>query len=215
MPTDEAPKCQHIKTNGTQCGSPALKDNQFCYYHQHCRPATFNYRGMYHDYSASEIHLPVFEDVHAIQFALRQVTELIMRHKIESKEAGLILYALQIASSNLKRLKLDEPQPEQVVTDAAVEHAVETPEEAASFDKLQAEEIDRIHGCADDAEPPFLVKLHPASGPLNPIKGLRRAPGREGMRGGRTHSRPYGLITGLQSASLCCLAEKPCRLTRS
>ena len=34
MQSNEAPRCQHIKTNGTQCGSPALKDNQFCYYHQ-------------------------------------------------------------------------------------------------------------------------------------------------------------------------------------
>ncbi len=168
MPTNEAPKCQHIKTNGTECGSPALKDNQFCYYHQHCRPATFNYRGMYHDYTASEIHLPVFEDVHAIQFTLRQVTELIMRHKIDAKEAGLLLYALQIASSNLKRLKLDEPQPNQVVTDAAVEHAVETPEEAAHFSELQIQEIERIYSCADDAQPTFPVKSHPAGAPLKP-----------------------------------------------
>jgi len=170
MPTNEAPKCQHIKTNGTECGSPALKDNQFCYYHQHCRPATFNYRGMYHDYTASEIHLPVFEDVHAIQFTLRQVTELIMRHKIDAKEAGLLLYALQIASSNLKRLKLDEPQPEQVVIDAAVEHAVETPEEAAHFSELQIQEIERIYSCADDAQPPFPVKSHPAGAPSSQKK---------------------------------------------
>jgi len=178
MPTNEAPKCQHIKTNGTECGSPALKDNQFCYYHQHCRPATFNYRGMYHDYTASEIHLPVFEDVHAIQFTLRQVTELIMRHKIDAKEAGLLLYALQIASSNLKRLKLDEPQPEQVVIDAAVEHAVETPEEAAHFSELQIQEIERIYSCADDAQPPFTVKSRPAGAPLKPKEGAssQRAP---------------------------------------
>lgn len=152
MQSNEAPRCQHVKTNGTQCGSPALKDNQFCYYHQQCRTVTFNYRGMYRDYTASEVHLPAFEDVHSIQFTLRQVTELILRHKIDLKEAGLILYALQIASSNLKRLELDEPEPEDVTTDAQIEHPVETPEEAEAFQELQADEIDRIYGCASDPE---------------------------------------------------------------
>jgi len=26
-------RCQHIKVNGTQCGSPALRDSKCCYYH--------------------------------------------------------------------------------------------------------------------------------------------------------------------------------------
>jgi hypothetical protein len=147
--SNEAPRCQHIKTNGTQCGSPALKDNEFCYYHQQCRPVTFNYRGMYRDYKPAEFHLPPFEDLHSVQFTLQQVTELILRHKINEKEAYLLLYALQIASSNLKRLMREEPKPEEIVSDAKVDHAVETPEQAAAFEELQHDEIDRIYGCAE------------------------------------------------------------------
>jgi len=101
---------------------------------------------MYRDYTPSEFHLPAFEDMHSMQFAVRQVTELILRHKINEKEAGLILYALQIASSNLKRLEREAPKPDEIVTDAEIEHPVETPAEAAVFDDLQSEEIDRIHG---------------------------------------------------------------------
>jgi hypothetical protein len=26
-------RCQHIKVNGTQCGSPELRNSKFCYYH--------------------------------------------------------------------------------------------------------------------------------------------------------------------------------------
>lgn len=151
MSTNEAPKCQHIKSSGIQCGSPALKEHDFCYYHQQCRTITFNYRGTYRDFTEAEIHLPVFEDVHSIQFTLRQVTELIMRHKIDTREAGLILYALQIASSNLKRLEREEPKPEDVVTDTQIEHAVETPEEAKRIFDLQSDEIDRIYSCADES----------------------------------------------------------------
>jgi hypothetical protein len=25
------PRCEHIKVNGTQCGSPALRSNHFCF----------------------------------------------------------------------------------------------------------------------------------------------------------------------------------------
>jgi hypothetical protein len=145
MPSFNAPICQHIKTNGTQCGSPALKDNDLCFFHQQCRTVTFNYRGMYKDYTASEFHLPAFEDVHSVQFTLRQVTELILRHKVNEKEAGLLLYALQIASCNLKRQEREEPNPEDITKDAKVAHAAETPEEAQYFDDLQADEIDRLH----------------------------------------------------------------------
>ena len=26
-------RCQHIKVNGTQCGSPSLRECKYCYYH--------------------------------------------------------------------------------------------------------------------------------------------------------------------------------------
>jgi hypothetical protein len=42
---------------------------------------------------------------------------MVLQKRIERKTASLLLYALQIASSNLKRMELEKPQPEQVVTD--------------------------------------------------------------------------------------------------
>ena len=27
-------RCQHLKINGTQCGSPALRRNRFCFFHK-------------------------------------------------------------------------------------------------------------------------------------------------------------------------------------
>lgn len=153
MPTNEALKCQHIKTNGTQCGSPALKDNQFCYYHQHCRPLTWDYSGgSYRDCSQTELTLPVFEDAHAIQFTLRQVVELVLQHRIDDKKAGLVLYALQIASSNLKRFEREQPKPEQVVTGAEITPRVETQTEAEANREPQSNNIDTIHGSASETE---------------------------------------------------------------
>lgn len=119
------PRCQHIKTNGTRCGSPAQRNERFCYFHQQCRPIAIDFHGGYRDYSRSEVLLPAFEDAHSIQLTLRQVTELILRNKIDDKAAGLVLYALQIASSNLKRMELEKPRPTDVVVDP--ETVAETP----------------------------------------------------------------------------------------
>jgi hypothetical protein len=44
---------------------------------------------------------------------------------IERKTASFLLYALEIAPSNLKRMELEKPQPEQLVVDLVTEE--ETP----------------------------------------------------------------------------------------
>ena len=57
-------RCQHIKTNGTQCGSPALRDGKFCYHHQECRPERVTVKGA--DGKARKILVRLFEDAHSI-----------------------------------------------------------------------------------------------------------------------------------------------------
>ena len=116
MPSFTAARCRHIKVNGTQCGSPALRNKNFCFYHHKDRPVPVE---CYSDieYATGEINLPFFEDAHSIQAVIRQVVQMVLQKRIERKTASLLLYALQIASSNLKRMELEKPQPEQVVTD--------------------------------------------------------------------------------------------------
>src|SRR6266436_3497213 len=116
MQSFTAARCRHIKVNGTQCGSPALRNKIFCFYHQNDRPRPLP---CYSDieYATGEITLPFFEDAHSIQAVIRQVVQMVLQKRLEQKTASLLLYALQIASSNLKRMELEKPQPEQVVID--------------------------------------------------------------------------------------------------
>src|ERR1700716_3966160 len=116
MSSFAAARCQHIKVSGIQCGSPALRNKTFCFYHQQNRPVTVE---CYYDggYATGEINLPVFEDAHSIQTVIHQVVQMVLQKRLERKAASLLLYALQLASSNLKRMALEKPQPEQVVTD--------------------------------------------------------------------------------------------------
>jgi|HubBroStandDraft_1064217.scaffolds.fasta_scaffold01434_12 hypothetical protein len=116
MPSFSAPRCRHIKTNGTQCGSPALRNQNFCFYHHQDRP--FKVPCYYkQEYPLGELDLPYFEDAHSVQTVIRQVVQMVMQKRLERETASLLLYALQIASSNLKRIALETPPPEQVVTD--------------------------------------------------------------------------------------------------
>lgn len=119
----EIRRCQHIKTTGAQCGSPALRNEALCYYHSQSRPERVKVKGA--NGKTSEILVPAFEDASAIQMTVRQVAVLLLQDKIDSKKAGLLLYALQIASSNLKRMDEEKPRPSQVVVD--MKKVAETP----------------------------------------------------------------------------------------
>ena len=114
MPSFTAPRCQHIRTSGTQCGSPALRNKNYCYYHQNWRPVVVN---LSEEGKRAHFTLPILEDAHSIQFSIAQVMHQLMDKTIDSKTAGLMLYALQIASANLRQLNAETPQPSQVVTD--------------------------------------------------------------------------------------------------
>ncbi len=117
MLSPAAPRCQHIKVSGIQCGSPALRTKNFCFYHQQNRRITVDCYYNPEEYPTGEINLPPFEDAHSIQTVIRQVVQMLMQKRIERKTASLLLHALQIASSNLKRMEQEKPQPAEVVTD--------------------------------------------------------------------------------------------------
>ena len=107
-------RCHHIKTNGTRCGSPALREHTFCYFHHHNATNEIQVVG---ERKLAYLVLAPFEDAYSIQSALREVTRLLLQNKIEHKTASLVLYALQTASSNLKRMEAERPQPAEIVVD--------------------------------------------------------------------------------------------------
>ena len=93
-----APRCQHLKSNGDRCGSPALSGHDLCYFHD---KATADER---------PVRFPVLEDANAIQVAVMMVMDGVYRHHMPYKTAALLLYGLQIASADLRMLNL-APQP--------------------------------------------------------------------------------------------------------
>src|SRR3989441_4269660 len=109
------PRCQHIKTNGTQCGSPALRNGEYCYFHRRWRMTTVDLSHSAH-HVTTEFVLPVLEDADSIQITLGQIMRMIVCRQVDTKSAGLLLYGLQIASANLRRTQF-EPYHKDVTVD--------------------------------------------------------------------------------------------------
>lgn len=116
MSTYPVKQCQRMRMNGTQCGSPALRNQKFCYFHQRCCAVQFDVSTSAAD-PAALFYLPVLEDAASIQATITQVCEHLLHRRLDPKKAGVVLYALQVASSNLGRLsqenthKSSEPAP--------------------------------------------------------------------------------------------------------
>ncbi len=111
------PRCEHLKVNGTQCGSPALRRNHFCYFHKRWQETRIVLNANRARRGRAALDLPVLEDANSIQVSLMQVMRLILSGQLEPKTAGLLLYALQTASSNLSRTNFEPVIKTRVVID--------------------------------------------------------------------------------------------------
>jgi hypothetical protein len=100
--------CTHIKISGVRCGSPSLRGEQFCYYHQRM------HRGV-RTPPQSRLHpLACIEDKESIQAALAEVINALLRNTIEMKRATLIIRALHIAVKNDARASVRVSERESV-----------------------------------------------------------------------------------------------------
>jgi hypothetical protein len=100
MPTRHTIKdCTHIKVTGALCGSPALRGEQFCYFHQRMlRTVKGPPESRIH-------HAALLEDEESIQASLMEVVNALLRGTIELKRAELVLRALNTAVRNIRRVK--------------------------------------------------------------------------------------------------------------
>lgn len=107
------PICEHIKAGGQRCGSPAMNGQPYCYYHTGARACLPKVRAMFHERSPHlpaappmpEFPIPFLEDAASIQIGYMQALYGITSHRIELREAKLVLSALRGATENLKRME--------------------------------------------------------------------------------------------------------------
>ncbi|HZP22854.1 MAG TPA: hypothetical protein VFB04_05365 [Terriglobales bacterium] len=146
-------QCEHIKVNGEFCGSPALRGRNYCYYHltyigrrMRAQRAQANAT----DASTVALELPPLEDAASIQMSLMQVIDAILHNRLDTKRAGLVLYALQTASANLARADFRQTQGATVASgyddfEEDFELGDATPELQVGEEAAQAEESRSEH----------------------------------------------------------------------
>jgi hypothetical protein len=95
-------QCRHIFADGHRCAAASLRLEEFCYFHHATRRPIQNPRRRRS--RQSTFTLPVPEDRSSIQLSLGEVISRVASNSIDPRRASLLLYALQIASTNLPRL---------------------------------------------------------------------------------------------------------------
>ncbi len=116
-------QCRHIHHTGHRCGSPCLRNEEFCYHHHiNRKPVPKGEAQERIRARKAAFTLPRPEDRSAIQAAIGEVILRLAANELNPRRAGLLLYGLQIASVNLP--------PRQPAADPAntVEEVVEHPE---------------------------------------------------------------------------------------
>ena len=93
-------QCHHIFPDDHRCGSPRMRSEQFCYYHHDSRRPVVRP----HERLARRTTFSLFTptDFDAIQESLGELLVRIAAKDIDPRRAGLLLYCLQISSTNLR-----------------------------------------------------------------------------------------------------------------
>lgn len=137
--------CRHIRTNGSRCGCIALSGKTFCYYHDRTgklhrsiNPPSDGIETIIHPIEIQEmmqrspmiaeyyrpktgplvLDFPPLEDRESIQIALSMVVTAMAQNRIDPKRAGLMIYGLQVASSNARNL---QPSRGDIVTQTVLD----------------------------------------------------------------------------------------------
>ena len=93
--------CQHVRENGTFCASGAVKGRAYCYFHLRVRARRLALAQAQSQEQTWRMELPPLEDMHSVQVGLMQVADALAADAIDPRRAGLMLYALQQAATNL------------------------------------------------------------------------------------------------------------------
>jgi hypothetical protein len=92
---NRAARCFHVKANGVQCKSPAMRGQPFCFFHEKF------YNPPYDD------SFPPLEDANSVQCAILQVLNGLKSKLITPLEARVYLYGLKAASINARRTRFE------------------------------------------------------------------------------------------------------------
>jgi hypothetical protein len=143
--------CRHIKINGERCGSPALHNQPYCYFHRiltashpHLPAPVPGVPGQLAGWGGDPgvpgqlagwdgdptrephlaatqptLNLPALEDRESIQLAASIIIGALARNTLDTRRAAVLLYGLQVASANARKLN-HSPSLNYIVTETVL-----------------------------------------------------------------------------------------------
>ena len=100
--------CEHIKTGGARCGSPAMRDQKFCHHHAGVHRLVPRTHVFLTDTPVMQIdpcypyHLPYLEDFESLHIGYMQFIRGVVDQRIDPRRAKLVLEALKAAGTDLR-----------------------------------------------------------------------------------------------------------------
>jgi hypothetical protein len=133
-------QCRHVHAAGRQCGSPALRNEEFCYFHHTTRSRKKTGGFRYLD-ATEPFELPLVEDRVSALSAAAQIFCRIASNDLDLGRAGKLLYNLQILNALLPR--------EKALNTAGAPHLASemwVPQNSAPQPLLEELVLDETHG---------------------------------------------------------------------
>ena len=87
----QAPRCEHVFSDGRCCKAPRVKKGKLCYAHT-----------LMEEKRPLELNLPPLEDANAVMLWLMDVLRGLAEGRMSEKSAGLMFYGLQLAMVNAR-----------------------------------------------------------------------------------------------------------------
>lgn len=89
--------CRHIMPTGCPCQSPAKRESAYCYFH-----ARLHGPSQRVPQPQIALELPPIDSPRAIRESVSIICNLLLARKIHPRQAGRILYGLQLAATQFR-----------------------------------------------------------------------------------------------------------------
>src|SRR5664279_3436465 len=97
--------CSHVKEDGAYCGSPALRERKYCYYHLMQRGRRLRRARALRDNVPYRLEIQSLDNLYAVRAALTDIAQALAAGQLESRTAGKLLYAIQQVTSANRRIE--------------------------------------------------------------------------------------------------------------
>ena len=125
--------CRHVKPDAAYCGSPALRERKYCYYHIMQRGRRLRRARALRDNVPYRLEIHCLDNLYAVRDALSDIAQALAAGQLDPRTAGKLLYAIQQVNSTNRRIEQMEA--------AQLESRKNAPDQAQVADNSRLQEL--------------------------------------------------------------------------